>query len=382
MIPYGKQTIELDDIEKVSEALKQAFLTTGPTVDEFEKAFAKYVGAKYAIAVSSGTAGLHIACLAAGLQNGDELITTPITFAASANCALYCQAKPVFADIDAQGLIDPKEIVKKITEKTKVIIPVHYSGLPCNMKEIKKIKEKYDVIVIEDACHALGTNYKGTNIGDCKFSDMAVFSFHPVKPITTLEGGMITTNSKELYKKLALLRNHGITKDEKEFVNENEGPWYHEMQLLGFNYRISDVQCALGINQLGKVDSFIQKRRHIATKYNEAFKNNDSVGVIGIHEVDNNAHHLYVITLKDKETRLALVKHLKKKDIHPQVHFIPVYLHPYYQQLGFKKGICPNAEHFYETSLSLPLFPSLTSQEQEKVISTVNNFFKSKGDLA
>ena len=337
MIPYGKQTIGEDDIKEVVNSLKSDFLTTGPKIKEFEEKFADYVGAKYAVAVSNGTAALHLACLAAGLKQGEELITSPMTFAASANCALYCKAKPIFVDINEQGLIDESKIEEKITNKTKIIIPVHYSGLPCNMEKIKQVADKYKLIVIEDACHALGGRYKNSKIGNCEYSDIAIFSFHPVKHITTGEGGMITTNSKELYEKLLLLRTHGITKDSKKFINQNDGPWYYEMQELGFNYRLTDFQCALGINQLNKIDKFIEKRREIAGKYDKSFENNKDIEILKENQNQSNPYHLYVIKVKNKKTRLKLFNYLKQKGIFCQVHYIPAYWHPYYQRLGYKK---------------------------------------------
>lgn len=374
-IPYGKQSIDKADIDVVAEILKSDFLTTGPKINEFEKKFAKFVNAKYGVAVSNGTAALHLACLAANLKEGEELITTPMTFVASANCALYCGAKPVFVDIkEENGLIDEELIEKKITPKTKVILPVHLGGLPCNMKKIKTIAKKYKLIVIEDACHALGSKYLGTSIGDCAYSDMAVFSFHPVKHITTGEGGMITTNSKVLYEKLLLLRTHGITKNSTEFVNENEGPWYYEMQELGFNYRITDFQCALGISQLSRVETFINKRITIAKKYDKAFSKIEGVEIIKTPEDYKNAYHLYIVKVKDKETRLRLFNYLKEKDILCQVHYIPVYWHPYYERLGYKKGICPQAEKFYERIISIPIFPLLKREEQLGIIRAITNF--------
>jgi UDP-4-amino-4,6-dideoxy-N-acetyl-beta-L-altrosamine transaminase len=372
MIPYGRQFLDEKDINEVVNVLKSGFLTTGPKVKEFEEKFSSEVGAKYAVAVSSGTAGLHLAALAAGIRKGDEVITTPLTFAASANCALYCGAKPVFADITEQGIINPAEIEKRISSKTKAVIPVHYSGMPCSMKEIKKIAEEKKLIVIEDACHALGASYECSRIGDCKYSDMAVFSFHPVKHITTGEGGMITTNSKEIYEKLVLLRSHGITKDNAKFESQDEGGWHQEMRELGFNYRITDIQCALGISQLEKLGSFVEKRKEIAGKYGEAFSRIDGVEPVGSSE---SSYHLYVIKVKDSETRLKLYNHLKKEGIMCQVHYVPVYLHPYYQKLGYKKGLCPKAEKFYERILSIPIFYSLTDDEQSKVISSIGDFF-------
>lgn len=377
MIPYGRQAIDKNDINAVIETLGSDFLTTGPRITEFEERFAEYVGTKFAIAVSSGTAALHLACIVAGLKKGEELITSPITFAASANCALYCGAKPVFVDIkEESGLIDENLIEEKITDKTKIIIPVHYTGLPCNMQIIKEITDRHDLIIIEDACHALGAEYKNTKIGDCVYSDMAVFSFHPVKHITTGEGGMITTNSGELYEKLLSLRTHGIIKDPDKLENKNEGSWFYEMQELGYNYRITDIQCALGTSQLKKINEFIRKRREIAQRYDVAFSKIEELEIIKEPGGHKNAFHLYVVKVKDDETRLRLFNHLKRGNIFCQVHYIPVHWHPYYQRLGYKKGICPKAEKFYERIISLPIYPNLKSAEQEKVIRAIKKFYE------
>ncbi|MFC1722678.1 UDP-4-amino-4,6-dideoxy-N-acetyl-beta-L-altrosamine transaminase [Nanoarchaeota archaeon] len=381
MIPYGRQSISDEDVKLISEIVKSDWLTTGPTVRQFEEDFARYVGSKYAVAVSSGTAALHVACLAAGLKKDDELITTPMTFCASSNCALYCGARPVFADIkdDLSGLIDPLKIKACLTSNTKIIIPVHYAGQPCDLEEIRHNIED-DVLIIEDACHALGATYKGTRIGDCSYSDMCVFSFHPVKHITTGEGGMITTNSKKLFEKLMMLRNHGITKDPSKLFNTPDGPWYYEMQDLGFNYRITDFQCALGASQLKRLDTFVKKRKDLAKKYDKAFENDSNLRLLntGLNEDEfvSNSYHLYVIVLRDSQVRAALFNFLIENNIICQVHYIPVYWQPYYQDMGYINGLCPNAEEFYSRIISIPMFPNLKSEEQDFIINKIKSFFK------
>lgn len=367
-IPYGRQSIEEDDIQAVVEALQADFLTTGPRISEFEQKFAEYVGARYAVAVSNGTAALHLACLAAGIKEGDEVITTPITFVASANCVLYCGAKPVFADINPVTYnIDPVDIRRKITNKTKAIIAVHFTGQPCQMDEIRKIAEEYNLLVIEDAAHALGAEYKGKRIG-C-ISEMTTFSFHPVKHITTCEGGMVTTNDKTLYDRLSLFRSHGITRDPAALIN-NDGPWYYEQQELGYNYRITDVQCALGLSQLKKLDKFIERRKEIADRYNEAFEGLEGIVIPGQTENGLNSWHLYVIQVTNK-SRKSVVEELHAKNIGVNVHYIPVYRQPFYQKNGYADVRCINSEKLYENIISLPMYAGLSIEEQDYVIAQI-----------
>ncbi|MFW5889611.1 MAG: UDP-4-amino-4,6-dideoxy-N-acetyl-beta-L-altrosamine transaminase [Bacillota bacterium] len=372
-IPYGSQWIDEQDIEAVVETLKSDYLTTGPKINEFEEKFADYVDAKYAVAIANGTAALHAATYAADINEGDEVITTPITFAASANSILYQNATPVFADIDPDTYnINPESIEKKITDKTKAIIPVHYTGQPCEMDKIMEIADRYNLTVISDAAHAVGAEYKGQKIGS--IADMTTFSFHPVKHITTGEGGMITTDSKELYDKLIKFRTHGITKDSSEYINESHGPWYHEQQELGYNYRITDIQCALGISQLEKIDKFLARRREMVKEYNKAFSDFEGIIIPEQLKNTNSAWHLYVIQLKlEKLTadRKEIFKALRAKNLGVNVHYIPVYYHPYYQNLGYKKGICPNAEKLYERIITIPLYPKMTDQQVEEVINRI-----------
>ena len=382
VIPYGRQTISNSDIKSVVDVLKSDWLTQGSKVGEFEENIAAYCGAKYAVAVSSGTAALHIACLAAGLQKGDEAITTPITFLATSNAVLYAGAKPVFADVeDGTGNIDPRQIIKKFTKKTKVVIPVHLAGLPAKMKEIFTASRKKDLTVIEDACHALGAEYKcgseWVKVGSCRHSDMTVFSFHPVKHITTGEGGAITTNSRRLYNKLIALRSHGTYKTSA--MIKDKGPWYYEMRDLGFNYRITDFQCALGISQFKKLEQFLSKRKKIAYVYDEVFCDTPGVKIPYNDKNNKHAYHLYTLRIefgKIREGRDVFVNELRKKGIMTQVHYIPVYYHPYYKKLGYKKGICPEAEKFYQEELSIPLFPSIKDREIRRVVSALRGLLR------
>lgn len=372
-IPYGRQFIDNDDIQAVINVLKSDYLTTGPKIEEFESIVAEYTGAKYAIAVTNGTAALHAACFAAGIKYGDEVITSPITFAASANCILYCGGKPIFADINPKTYnIDPSDIRKKITSKTKAIIPVHFAGQPCDLDEIHKIAREYGLIVIEDGAHALGAEYKGKKIGS--LSDMTTFSFHPVKPITTGEGGMVMTDNKELYQRLRLFRSHGITKD-MSLLKKQEGSWYYEQQLLGYNYRITDIQCALGISQMKKLERFIEKRRELAYRYNKALSDCDDIVTPYQMNDINSGWHLYIIRIKN-HNRKIIFENLRKLGIGVNVHYIPVYKHPYYQENGYKGVYCENAENLYKHMISLPLYPSLTPDEQNIIITYLKDLLK------
>lgn len=372
-IPYGRQDINEADIAAVVDVLKSDFLTTGPKIEEFEKAFAEYVGAKYAVAVSNGTAALHIACMAAGIGEGDEVITTPITFAASANCVLYCGGKPVFADIDPVTYnIDCERVEELINGRTKAIIPVHYTGQPCDMDEIHRIADRYHLTVIEDAAHAVGAKYKGQRIGG--LSDMTEFSFHPVKHITCGEGGMVTTNREDLYQKLVMFRTHGIIRKPEE-MSRYDGPWYYEQTALGYNYRITDFQAALGMSQLQRVEQFLERRRQIARKYDEAFKNVKEITTPAQADSVENAYHLYVIRV-DKEIRKSLFEYLRSCNIGVNVHYIPVYYFPYYRQHGYQNIQCRNAEDLYGTLISLPIYYRLTEEEQEYVIDKVIGYFE------
>lgn len=377
-LPYGQQWIEDDDIEEVVKVLKSDYLTTGPKIEEFEEKFGKYVGVKYAVAISNGTAALHGASFAAGIKEGDEVITTPITFAASANCILYQGGKPIFADIDSSTYnIDPKDIEKKISSKTKAIVPVDFTGQPVNIDEINAIAKKYNLIVIEDGAHSLGAEYKGKKTGS--LVDMTTFSFHPVKHITTGEGGVITTNNKELYEKLKLFRTHGITRDKQILYNKNEGSWYYEQLELGYNYRITDIQCALGISQLNKIDKFLRRRREIAEKYNEYLKDIDGIVLPYQEEYIKSSWHLYVIQLeleKFKVGRREIFEALQAENIGVNVHYIPVYYHPYYQKLGYKKGLCPNAEKLYERIITIPLYPKMTDKDVKDVVEALDRVLK------
>ncbi|MFC1667053.1 UDP-4-amino-4,6-dideoxy-N-acetyl-beta-L-altrosamine transaminase [Candidatus Omnitrophota bacterium] len=391
MIPYGKQCIEEDDIQEVLKVLKSDWVTQGPKIKEFEDAICAYTGARHAIAVATGTAALHCACFAAGIGPGDEVITAPITFAASGNCALFLGADVKFVDIRKDTYcMDPKKLESAITPKTKAIIPVDFTGQPCDMDEINNIAKKHNLIVIHDAAHSLGASYKGKKIGT--LANMTIFSFHPVKHITTGEGGMIVTSDELLAKKLRLFRTHGITNDSssiklKEQASDNENsflkgrnpetvsPWYYEMQALGYNYRITDIQCALGLSQLKKLDQFISKRRKIVARYTEAFSKSPYL-ITPLQENDRkNAWHLYMLCLRLKEmikTRRQVFEELRALGIGVHVHYMPLHLQPYYRErFGYKREDFPEAEKFYDRAITIPLFPGLTDSEVEYIIENV-----------
>jgi len=365
-LSYGHQSIDEEDIQIVIETLRSPFLTQGPKIKEFEQAIADYVGAQYAVAFCNGTAALHAACYAAGIGEGDEVITSPITFAASANCVRYMGGTVVFADIDANTYnIDPSEVRRKITSNTKAIIPVDFTGQPADMETIMEIASEHNLVVIEDSAHSLGAEYKGDKVGTQ--ADMTMFSFHPVKPITTAEGGIIVTNNEEYYRKLQLFRSHGIEQTE---YSVEQGGWYYEMTDLGYNYRMTDLQAALGLSQMTKIDSFIQQRREIAAFYTEAFQDIEGVIVPKQLEETNSGWHLYMIQL-ERASRKQIFEQMRSLNIGVHVHYIPVYWHPYYQQLGYERGLCPNAENWYERALTLPIHPSMTTENLSIIVSNI-----------
>jgi len=378
-LPYGRQYIDEEDIEAVVEVLRSDFITQGPKINEFEEKLAAKVGAKYAVVFSSGTAALHGAYFALGLQKGNQFITSPNTFAATANAGLLLGATPIFADIEEDtGNIDPKEVEKLITPQTRLISVVHYAGHPVDMEPIKELAQKYNLKVVEDACHALGAKYKGSPVGSCKYSDATIFSFHPVKHITTGEGGAVLTNDREVYEKLLMFRNHGITKDRKKFKKEPHGDWYYEMQFLAPNYRMTDLQAALGISQLKKLERFVDRRREIARIYNEAFKETPYFDIPPERDYAYHSYHLYPIRLKGRlqDKKKEIFQRLREEGLGVQVHYIPVYFHPYYETLGYKKGLCPKAEKFYRSEITLPLYPAMDDGDVEFVIEKVFKVFR------
>ena len=392
IIPYGKQELTEQDITSVVNVLKSDYWTQGPVIGEFEKAFAEYVNSKYAIAVANGTAALHLCAMAMNIEQGQKVITTPITFAASANCIRYCGGEVVFGDIDPKTyLLDIKYVKKLLNESPKGtyagIIPVDFAGNATNLEEFRQLANEYNLWIIEDACHAPGGSFlkksrTKSKCGSGEFADLAIFSFHPVKHIAAGEGGMITTTNKELYERILTLRTHGIIKDNSKFSNSkefaagihsNEYPkWYMEMQELGYNYRISDILAALGLSQLSRASEGVIQRRKIAEVYFRAFKNKDYIiGQSGI--ISGHAYHLYVIEVKN---RLELYNYLRSNGIYAQIHYVPCHLMPYYRSLGWKEGDLPNAENYYKNCISLPMFPGLRDENQQKVISLIKSFYE------
>ena len=371
---YGRQWINEDDIAAVEDVLRGDLITCGPKVDEFETALCDYTGAKHAVAVNSGTSALHCACIAAGIGEGDEVITTPITFAASANCALYCGAKPVFADIDPETYnIDPDSIRARITDKTKAVVAVDYTGQAVKIDEIRKICDENGLVFIEDAAHSIGTSYNGRKVGS--LADMTCFSFHPVKTITGGEGGAILTNDDELYKKLVLAHTHGITHDESMMEGApHEGMWYYEMISLGYNYRMTDFQAALLISQLSRIDSFVARRKEIVKIYDEEFAKVPQLIIQKEIPESDTSRHLYVIRLNFDNiscTRREFFDAMSAENVQCQIHYVPVYWFPYYEHLGYKKGLCPKAEEVYKGIMSIPLYPKMTDRDVEDTVHAV-----------
>jgi perosamine synthetase len=400
VIPYGKHYIDESDIQSVVDVLRHGMLTQGPKVAEFENKIANYVGAKYAVAVANGTAALHLACMALEIGEGDEVITTPNTFVATSNSILYVGAKPVFVDIDNQTLnIDIDQIEKAILDSNniKAIFPVHFAGLPCDMDRIKKLADKYNLAIVEDAAHALGATYNdGSKVGNCQYSDMTILSFHPVKGIAAGEGGMVITNDKSLYHKLTLLRSHGITKGNFEFpgiskpdnllINKDEAlengelkRWYYEMQYLGYNYRITDIQCALAISQMNKIDLFLDARKSMAKYYDQAFSGTSNITPLQAHGRDNSSHHIYVVSIDfDKVgiSRHQFMQKLAEQGVGSQVHYIPVVNQPYYQDMGYGIDQYPSTNQYYQSTLSIPLYYGLSNTEQELIISSIKELLE------
>lgn len=400
MIPYGKHYIDEDDIQSVVTVLRGGMLTQGPKVFEFENKIANYVGAKYAVAVANGTAALHLACMTLEFGKDDEVITTPNTFVATSNSILYVGAKPIFVDIDIQNLnIDIDKIEQTIlsSNNIKAIFPVHFAGLPCDMKRIKQLAEKYNLKIVEDASHALGATYNdGSKVGNCQYSDLTTFSFHPVKGIAAGEGGMITTNDKSLYLKLLLLRSHGISKGNFEFpgiskpdislINKDEAlengdlkRWYYELQSLGYNYRITDIQCALAISQMNKIDLFLKSRRSMARYYDQAFEEIPNIMPFQSHGRNNSSHHIYVVSIDFENINMSRHQFMKKladQGVGSQVHYIPVVNHPYYQEMGYKIKEHPVTKKYYENTLSIPLYYGLSNTDQKLVISSIRELLQ------
>lgn len=375
---YGHQYIDEADVQAVVKVLKSGFLTQGPEVGKLEQRLCALTGASYCTTVPNGTAALHVACLAAGIQPGDEVITTPITFAASANAILYCGGTPVFADIDPETYeIDPKSVEKCITEKTKAIIPVDFTGAPCDYDALRSICQKHGLLMIEDAAHSIGTRYRGMPAG--QIGDLAIFSFHPVKTITAGEGGAVMSKDPELAQRVLMFARHGITRDPRLLQDKGNSNWYYEQQMLGFNYRLTDLQCALAQSQLDKLDRFAARRRELVRRYDEVLGELPEVCIQKEYEGADTVRHLYILRLKlDRLScgRKEFYDAMQAENIGVNVHYIPVYWLPYYQSLGYRRGLCPNAEAYYESSMTLPLYYSMTDQDQEDVIRAVKKILE------
>lgn len=393
-IPYGRQHITKEDLEAMNETMLSAYLTQGPKIEEFEEAFAKYIGCKYAVTVSNGTAALHLSAMAMGVSKGDKVITTPITFAASANCVRYCGGEIIFSDIDPDTYLLDINKVRILLESApmgtyKGIIPVDFAGRAVNLEAYRKLADEFGLWIIEDSCHAPGgyfidSNGVKQNCGNSKYADLAIFSFHPVKHIACGEGGMITTNDEKLYKKLLKLRTHGITRDVTLFENTKEFAagvsekqeayplWYMEMQDLGYNYRLTDFQAALGISQLERADMGLQRRKDLAKKYNEAFEGKQFIKGQSKF-IEGHAYHLYILEVED---RLNLYNYLRTKNVYTQIHYIPCHLMPYYKSLGWKEGDMIIGETYYKSCLSIPMYPSLSDDEQDYVIESINEYYE------
>ena len=370
---YGHQYLDEADYQAVLDVLKSDYLTCGPKIGELEEKLCRITGAKHAVSVSNGTAALHVACLAAGVGPVDEVITTPITFAASANCALYCGAKPVFADIDENTYnIDTKQVRAHVTEKTKAVVAVDYTGQSTNLKELRKICDEYGLVLITDGAHSIGTTYDGKPTGS--IADMTTFSFHQVKTVTSGEGGAVLTNSDEYYQKLELFSKHGITRDPALMSKEPDGPWYYEQIEVGYNYRMTDIQAALLISQLDKLDMFRARRKEIVKRYDEAFSRIPQIQVQQELPESDTTRHLYILRIRPemlKIDRKGMFEALAAENVCCNVHYIPTYYFPYYQKLGYRKGLCPKAEKLYEEILSLPLYYAMSDQDVEDVIEAV-----------
>ncbi len=385
MIPYGRQEITQDDIDAVVEVMKSDYLTQGPMVPRFERAVADYSGSVHALAVNSATSALHIACLALGLGPGDRLWTTPITFIASANCGLYCGAQVDFVDIDPRTYnLCPQALERKLLEAEKVgalpkiVVPVHLCGQPCEMETIHRLSQRFGFKIVEDASHAIGGKYQGESIGNCRYSDIAVFSFHPVKIITTAEGGMALTNDARLAERMGLLRCHGITRDPALMTQESDGPWYYQQVDLGFNYRMTDLQAALGLSQLGRLKEFLGRRHRLSRCYDECLARLP-LQLPQQSPDSSSAWHLYVIRLqldKISRTHKQVFEALREQGIGVNLHYIPVHFQPFYQRMGFRVGDFPEAERYYTEAISLPLFPLLTEQQQDQVVEALARVLK------